>query len=127
MCRFVFSPFSHDEHPSLAFGCLAASSGCTALSCEPDFMAFSLKCKLRGGKSCSERKWSLFEPEVCGGMVEVSMVIQVEGRRWVEGEVDENHGETGEVWLSTPGHTMEGTPVQSLAGVVDQRNRPERV
>ena len=55
------------------------------------------------------------------------MVIQVEGRRWVEGEVDENHGGTGEVWLSTPGHTMEGTPVQSLAGVVDQRNRPERV
>ena len=55
------------------------------------------------------------------------MVIQVEGRRWVEGEVDENHVETEEVWLSTPGHTMEGTPVQSLAGVVDQRNRPERV
>ena len=41
------SPFSHGGVLSLAFGCWEASCGCTALSCEPDFMAFTPKYKLR--------------------------------------------------------------------------------
>ena len=80
MCRFVFSPFSHDEHPSLAFGCLAASSGCTALSCEPDFMAFSLKCKLREKSPAQQVNWVCLNLRcVAGGRRSISEYDQGRG------------------------------------------------
>ena len=64
---------------------------------------------------------------MCGGRKEeVLKEIQVEGKkRWVEGEVDENHVGPEAVSPCTPGHKRAETPVQSPIGVAVQRNHPE--